>query len=307
MKTSKFLFGTEQGIAVSWNRKTKKSDKIERAYLGHHSSVYTVQRNPFFNKYFLSVGDWTVRIWNDELKYPIMETNYHSSLLTTGAWSSSRAGVFSVGTLSGHLEVWDLSHNNHHPLVNQHISDAGVSYISEYAGKYLIVGTFDGCIHYVELSDDLSEVVEAEPTKGSGLSAGGMAGTAAAGAATGEAGALGAAPTLVLDSGQSKGKGTGKEEQLVLQMLEREFKREKVLFFLFCFEFFLDFLNLLFFKDIISKEVEEEKNKQKEKKNEKDKEKQMKLKAKEDENKQIEQTNEFSRIMTEFEQDITKK
>jgi dynein intermediate chain 2, axonemal len=35
----------------------------------------------------MTVGDWTARIWVEDLKTPIMTTKYHSSYLTAGCWS----------------------------------------------------------------------------------------------------------------------------------------------------------------------------------------------------------------------------
>ena len=59
---TKFLVGTEQGKVVSCNRKAKNpSDRIGTIYEGHCGPVYALQRNPFFPKYFLTIGDWTVR------------------------------------------------------------------------------------------------------------------------------------------------------------------------------------------------------------------------------------------------------
>lgn len=57
---------------------------------GHHGPVYGLVRNPFYPKYFLSIGDWTARIWNEDLKTPIMSSKYHSSYLTGGRWSPTR-------------------------------------------------------------------------------------------------------------------------------------------------------------------------------------------------------------------------
>ena len=57
---------------------------------GHHGPVYGLVRNPFYPKYFLSIGDWTARIWNEDLKTPIMTSKYHSSYLTGGRWSPTR-------------------------------------------------------------------------------------------------------------------------------------------------------------------------------------------------------------------------
>ena len=57
------MVGTEQGSVMSCNRKAKTpGEKIVAVYPGHHGPVYALQRNPFFPKNFLTVGDWTARV-----------------------------------------------------------------------------------------------------------------------------------------------------------------------------------------------------------------------------------------------------
>jgi len=58
--------------------------------------VYALQRNPFFPKYFLSIGDWTARVWMEDIKTPVMTTKYHDTYLMGGVWSPTRPGVFST-------------------------------------------------------------------------------------------------------------------------------------------------------------------------------------------------------------------
>ena len=52
----------------------------------HHGPIYSIQRNPTQNKYFMTVGDWTARIWAEDLKTPIMTTKVRRSRfdLSTG-------------------------------------------------------------------------------------------------------------------------------------------------------------------------------------------------------------------------------
>lgn len=69
--------GTDQGIIISCNRDAKTPpEKISSVFRSHIGAVYSVTRNPFFPKVFLSVGDWTARIWTEELmnSSSIMET-----------------------------------------------------------------------------------------------------------------------------------------------------------------------------------------------------------------------------------------
>ena len=94
----KFLAGTEQGFCLQANKKSKKVEIALRFGIEsgkHHGPVYAIERNPTHPKYFLTVGDWTARIWSEELQqHPIMQTRYHSSYLTSGCWSPTRPSAF---------------------------------------------------------------------------------------------------------------------------------------------------------------------------------------------------------------------
>lgn len=66
---TKFMVGTEQGIVIACNRKAKTPpEKITSTYSGHIGPIYALARNPFYPKIFLTVGDWTARIWSEETK-----------------------------------------------------------------------------------------------------------------------------------------------------------------------------------------------------------------------------------------------
>ncbi len=54
---------------IAGNRKAKNpSDRIVATYAGHVGPIYAVERNPFFNKYFLTVGDWSARVWCEDIR-----------------------------------------------------------------------------------------------------------------------------------------------------------------------------------------------------------------------------------------------
>ncbi|XP_039085684.1 dynein intermediate chain 2, axonemal isoform X2 [Hyaena hyaena] len=107
---TKFMVGTEQGIVISCNRKAKTSaEKIVCTFSGHHGPIYALQRNPFYPKNFLTVGDWTARIWSeDSRESSIMWTKYHMAYLTDGAWSPVRPAVFFTTKMDGTLDIWDF-------------------------------------------------------------------------------------------------------------------------------------------------------------------------------------------------------
>ncbi|CAJ1348020.1 unnamed protein product, partial [Effrenium voratum] len=73
---TKFLVGSEHGIILSCTKRPKKQVEIgtwfgsedRGGYGKHFGPVYSVKRNPFHVKFFLSVGDWCAKMWMEELK-----------------------------------------------------------------------------------------------------------------------------------------------------------------------------------------------------------------------------------------------
>jgi len=85
------MVGTEQGSILSCNRKAKTpAEKIVAQYPAHYGPVYALQRNPFFPKNFLSIGDWTARIWSEDIRESsIMWTKYVAINITTSLIKSN--------------------------------------------------------------------------------------------------------------------------------------------------------------------------------------------------------------------------
>lgn len=114
---SKYLIGTEQGIVLMVNLKNRKQGNASMVNNGitvfdqgpgkHHGPIYSIQRNPSYSKCFITVGDWTAKIWMEDIKTPIMTTKYHPSYLTAGCWSPIRSGLFFVTRMDGVLDIWD--------------------------------------------------------------------------------------------------------------------------------------------------------------------------------------------------------
>jgi len=108
---NKFLIGTEQGSLLTINRKPKKPLEITTRYGmeggKHLGPVYSITRSLPNPRFFLSVGDWNAKIWNEDLKTPIIRTRYHGSYLSDGCFSPTRFGVFFLVRKDGWLDVWD--------------------------------------------------------------------------------------------------------------------------------------------------------------------------------------------------------
>ena len=118
----KFLVATEQGTVVSCNRKAKTpADRIGMSYEGHSGPVYACQRSPFMSKFFLTIGDWTWRLWNEELRNPVITSKYHMSYMTDTCWSPARPGVFMTTKMDGTLDVWDIFYKQNEPVLSTQV------------------------------------------------------------------------------------------------------------------------------------------------------------------------------------------
>ena len=122
---SKYLVGTEQGVVMMVNLKNRKQNNgitvFDQGAGKHHGPIYSIQRNPANSKCFLTIGDWTARIWNEDIRTPIMTTKYHSSYLTSGCWSPTRAGGQNTPTHTNtpsHTPSHILTHPLIHPLIH---------------------------------------------------------------------------------------------------------------------------------------------------------------------------------------------
>ncbi|KAJ9518585.1 hypothetical protein QJQ45_018616 [Haematococcus lacustris] len=157
-----FMVGTEQGSIFSCNRKAKNPvDRVKYVLTGHHGPIYGLRRNPFNSKYFLSIGDWTARVWTDDtaVKTPILTTKYHSTYLTGGTWSPTRPGVFFTTKMDGTLDVWDLYYRHNEPTLTVQVSDHPLTCFAVHdGGANMAIGTSDGATSILQLSGGLSEL-----------------------------------------------------------------------------------------------------------------------------------------------------
>eukprot|EP00668_Euglena_longa_P046390 GGOE01062075.1.p1 GENE.GGOE01062075.1~~GGOE01062075.1.p1 ORF type:complete len:595 (+),score=223.86 GGOE01062075.1:63-1847(+) len=161
---SKYMVGTEQGTTLACNRRGKSpQDKISQTFNGHHGPVYSVMRNAFFAKFFLTVGDWTARIWCDEIKTPMFMTFYHKAYLTSGSWHPVRPGVFLTTRMDGRLDVWDLMYKQTTSVLSVQVSNYALhTHRIQQDGRLVAVGGVDGITSLLELSPNLAEQAKDE-------------------------------------------------------------------------------------------------------------------------------------------------
>ncbi|XP_060700806.1 dynein axonemal intermediate chain 2 [Hemiscyllium ocellatum] len=152
---TKFMVGTEQGVVILGNRKGKvPAEKIVSTFSGHHGPVYAVQRNPFYPKNFLTVGDWTARIWSEDLRDScIISTKYHMSNLTDGCWSPVRPSVFFTTKMDGTVDIWDLLFKHSEPSLSVKVCDEALySLRIQDNGRLLACGSHLGTTTLLEFS-----------------------------------------------------------------------------------------------------------------------------------------------------------
>lgn len=155
---TKFMVGTEQGTIISCNRKAKTpAEKIVAVYKEHIGPVYSLQRNPFFPKNFLTVGDWTARIWSEDIRESsIMWTKYHMSYMTDGCWSPIRPAVFFTTKMDGTLDVWDYLFKQNDPTLSLQVCDEALHSLRvQDQGRLIATGSHTGTTTLLELSDSL--------------------------------------------------------------------------------------------------------------------------------------------------------
>lgn len=159
---TKYLVGTEQGIVLAVNLRNRKQNNGITVYdTGpgkHHGPIYSIQRNPIHNKFFMTVGDWTARIWMEDLKTPIMTTKYHSAYLTAGCWSPTRAGVFYVTRMDGVVDIWDYFYRQNEVAYSHKVGDSALSSIavSNGSGRLIAVGDSNGTVSLLEVCESLA-------------------------------------------------------------------------------------------------------------------------------------------------------
>ena len=156
----KFMIGSEQGKIAACSRKGKTpADKIGNIWEAHCGPVYALQRNPWFPKFYLTVGDWCVKLWNEEIRSPLISSKFFKSYMLDAAWSPTRPGVFVSTKMDGTLDVWDIFHKQHDPTLSLQVDSDGLKSVRfQEQGSLVATGSVDGSVYMLELSEGLSTI-----------------------------------------------------------------------------------------------------------------------------------------------------
>ncbi|XP_076621609.1 dynein intermediate chain 3, ciliary [Colletes latitarsis] len=155
---TKFVLGMDNGVITSGTRRGKtNAEKIGFRYNAHFGPVVSVDRNNFNPGVFLSVGDWTARVWSEDTREGnLVSTLFLRECPTAGCWNKSRHSVFYVATDTGALLAWDLLHGFKQPIFTLQLSKERLTAIAPAEeGTFVAIGNSVGQVFLIESMDYL--------------------------------------------------------------------------------------------------------------------------------------------------------
>ncbi|GAB6029228.1 hypothetical protein CHUAL_004996 [Chamberlinius hualienensis] len=159
--STKFMIGTEVGVVFVCNSKAKTmGEKLAGSYNAHLGPIRTLQRNPLFPKNFLTVGDWSAKIWSEDVRESsVIWTGPHMKCLTGGCWNPTKPSIYFTITQDGHLEMWDLLVYQYRPVKQIKVSDKCLTAIRvQDSGHLVACGSVDGSLALVDIGKHLTSL-----------------------------------------------------------------------------------------------------------------------------------------------------
>ncbi|XP_076046476.1 dynein intermediate chain 3, ciliary-like [Oratosquilla oratoria] len=151
---TKFMVATEQGLVLACNRRARTPpERLGLIYKAHIAPVYATQRNPFFLKNFMTVGDWTVKLWAEDFRESaILWTPPSPAQLRGGCWSPTRSSVLFAVRTDGALDAWDLLSSWGAPTYTAQVVDEVLETVSPHeGGQLLATGSQLGTVSLLQL------------------------------------------------------------------------------------------------------------------------------------------------------------
>ena len=118
----------------------------------HNGGVYTIDFSPFSPKIFLTVGDWTIRIWIENFHEPIMELTDGFSTIHNAYWSPIHSTIIASCTQDS-VQIWDLRRKNQKPASIRNFGKKLTVIKFSPCGRSLIVGDSEGTTWVCGLED----------------------------------------------------------------------------------------------------------------------------------------------------------
>ncbi|CAG0922438.1 unnamed protein product [Notodromas monacha] len=160
-------FGIRSGKVALCTRKAKNpAERILNVYGAHAGPVYAVQRNPSALKNFLTIGDWSAKIWAEDVRdSAIISTKAQPARLIDGCWNPTRPCTFYTANLNGVLDAWDILAYHSKPIFSLQVCDEGLQCIRvEESGHLLAAGSVEGNTYLIQVSESLNRMSKNERT-----------------------------------------------------------------------------------------------------------------------------------------------
>ncbi|KAK1130138.1 hypothetical protein K0M31_019822 [Melipona bicolor] len=157
--SSRFLAGTENGLVVNVNRRASNLvEKLAVKFQCYVGPVVAIDRNPVYTKNFLTIGNWSAKVWADDTKEGnLLSTNNRFIDLTGGCWNRVRCSVFFTINEKGTVEAYDILAGARAPLTDIHLCHDSLTAISSHdEGEFLAVGSSNGNVYLLECTPDFA-------------------------------------------------------------------------------------------------------------------------------------------------------
>uniref|UniRef100_A0A2H1V1M6 SFRICE_030815 n=1 Tax=Spodoptera frugiperda TaxID=7108 RepID=A0A2H1V1M6_SPOFR len=156
---TKFLCGTETGLVINANRMGRShSDILVSYWNAHDGSIQAVERSPCTFRMFLTCGDYTVKVWSEEVRTePIIVARPYNHLVSDAAWAPLRFSSYMSICSGGFFYYWDLLRKYKEPVMTLHVSKHGLTRLSPHSGgESVAIGDCKGSVYLLHLSENMS-------------------------------------------------------------------------------------------------------------------------------------------------------
>lgn len=155
---TKFLCGTESGLVINVNRMGRIHSEMLTSYWDCHAGpVRSVHRSNCTTRMFLTCGDWSVRIWSEEVHTaPIIVTKPYRYEVTDAAWAPLRYSSYMVACSDGIFSYWDILRKYKAPVISFQVSKYELTKICPHTnGQSVAIGDNNGCLFLLMLSQNM--------------------------------------------------------------------------------------------------------------------------------------------------------
>ncbi|VVD00834.1 unnamed protein product [Leptidea sinapis] len=156
---TKFLSGTESGLVINANRMGRSHSEILASYWrAHDGPVRAVHRSPCTLRMFITCGDWSVRIWSEEVRTaPIIVTKPYRHEVTDVAWAPLRYSSYMAVCDGGVFYYWDLLRKQREPVASLQVTKQGLTKVTPHPdGELIATGDNDGSLFLLHVSDNMA-------------------------------------------------------------------------------------------------------------------------------------------------------